>query len=355
MKKTIILFITLVFIFQLFGQDNLIEITSESGFSSFNVLYPTYFDPTNISSQPDLFAINLRNLTDSDLQFKLIVSLEWRGRYLVTNNVITPINANNYPIPPNAVMRVTNRDLITDNSEYFQAEQDWNDILNDNSDFKDLVFDMGRFPDGVYTFTFQAVEQDGSTPISNQETFTINLRSPNPITLITPGSPIGFGVSKVMDNQPYFVWFSNLSQYTLKVWELQHTNYSVQQIEGLTPYFENEEDLTTTSFSLPVEYALENNRIYAWQVVGLVETPANTNPVYEKSNIYLFEVSNDLSDQSDNQLLIQLINQFSLDDVSGIDELIKLLENGYELTEADYQRLMQLFSDGKKVKSIKID
>ncbi len=99
---------------------------------------------------------------------------------------------------------------------------------------------------------------------------------------------------------------------------------------------------------------MENNKIYAWQVLGEIDSPAATNITYEKSNVYLFEVSRDEAQQQDNQLLIQLLNQFSAEEVAGLEELLQLLELGYELKEEDYQRLMEMFSNGKKVKSITV-
>jgi hypothetical protein len=328
-------------------------------------MYPTYFDPDNPASQPTLFHLEIKNLTGTsesplpaeDFDIKIIGRMEWRNTVLIPRSEITfreiQLLLAGQSIP------IHNRDIITnDNTGMFDVDDEWDDVLNNNPEFKDLVVNSGRFPDGVYVFTFYVEDQTTNEQLSDEFSVSINLRSPNPITLITPGSPLGFGVSKVMDNQPYFVWFSNLNEYTLRIWELQHTNYSVQQIEGMEPYFEvpnSEIDLlNVTSFSLPVEFALENNKIYAWQVLGKIDSPAATNVTYEKSNVYLFEVSRDEAQQQDNQLLIQLLNQFSAEEVAGLEELLQLLELGYELKEEDYQRLMEMFSNGKKVKSITV-
>jgi hypothetical protein len=336
----------------LFGYD-IVFVTrpGSSAFSNYNVLYPTYFDPNNTATQPTLFDLEIRNNNQQQAyQIKIIASMEWRSTMLVQGSPITP---NQQPLIYGQPLIIHNRDVISNYSANFEVGTSWDEILENNPGFKDLVINTGRFPDGLYVFRFYVEELVTRTQLSDIFTISINLRSPNPITLITPGSPIGFGISKVMDNQPYFVWFSNMNKYILRIWELQHSNYSVQQIEGMKPYYEKN-DLLATSFSLPPESALQNNKIYAWQIAGQIETPAMTNPTFEKSNVYLFEISGDLPDYQDNQLLIQLLNQFSAEEVAGLDELIKLLEGGFVLKEEDYQKLMKMFSDGKKVKSITV-
>ncbi|MCD4819270.1 MAG: hypothetical protein K8S23_11325 [Candidatus Cloacimonetes bacterium] len=356
LKKSLIL-LFLVAIVQIYMQaydDVVIDgITS----TTYNILYPTYFDPDNPAGQPTLFDLTIRDINPSHTspyRISVKTSMTWRGNYLIENELATPEQFLSFTSP----IFLHNRDVIADETTtdwYVTAK--WDEILDNNTDFKDQVLSLGKFPDGIYIFTFQVCEYNTDTapgdPISIEYPVTINLRSPNPITLITPGSPIGMGALEISDPNPYFVWFSNLHDYTFSIWELDDLSYSIDQIEQMTPYF-TEEGISSNGFPFPASKTLKYNTDYAWQITSEIDTPSLDIQI-QKSNIYLFKVVGDESNAFDNSILIKLLESYITDDEEGVKELILSLKAGFKLSDEDFERLLYKFSTYKKIKKVTIN
>ena len=344
-------FLLLCITFTLFAQEEINLSANAIQGTFFNVFYPTYFDPTNPAGQPDLFSLTLQNTTTEEYPYQINFSMEWRGDELISNAKAFSLNN----IQPNQTILIDSKSMLSEDEGYgsFYIDLSWEEILNSNSEFNDLIVNTGMFPDGVYRFTFQVINKITGDELSNIAYLTFTIRSTSSIQLITPGSPIGLGTSKVMDTHPYFVWFANFQNYTFRIWEVDDATYSSEQIEAMEPLLE-ESNINSTSYSYPIESNLEFGNIYAWQVLAEIKTPSQTNPTMQKSNVYLFEIARDQSNLNNNQLLIELLKQFSSSDVDGLEELIELLEKGYEMTEDDYHALLDKFSDGNKIKNVTI-
>ncbi len=213
--------------------------------------------------------------------------------------------------------------------------------------------------DGNYIFEIGIYEKghEGDTNYLlslSTKTAIITIRSPISISLITPGNPIGLGVTNIAEPYPNFIWFSNLEKYTLKVYELDGVFETVEDIELLDPLYA-ETEIGGTNFTYPPSAPeFDYNTTYAWQVSATVANPMVAAESIYKSTMYLFKLSNTGTEEMEMQILKNFLTQLN---VEGIDEVIKLLEAGYvienlfwqgrEITAEELVQILEDISSGK--------
>lgn len=316
MKKVLSILFLLIVV-NLIAQVN-IEVTPHN--VTYNLFYPAHFDPDHPELQPHLFRMTLTTEVGGD--FIIICVMEYQN-YNPVEATLTPIIENFEGI------YFTNSDIITSiDGPYFTVVNNFDDFLEDISE---AIEETGRLPDGTYVFTISAYAE-GSSVSCDQEVVTVKIISPISISLITPGNPIGLGPAPISDSYPNFIWFSNLFEYTIKVFEIDGEYTTPEEIELLDPYFE---DLCTiTSYLYPTDAPdLMIGRTYAWQVSADVLTPVGEEGSY-KSIIYSFLISTDQEDEMNNQILINFLEQLSIE---GLEELIALINSGYNLKNIYWQ------------------
>ncbi|MBL7148501.1 MAG: hypothetical protein ISS80_00330 [Candidatus Cloacimonetes bacterium] len=316
MKKLLSILFLLIVV-NLIAQVN-IEVTPHN--VTYNLFYPAYFDPDHPELQPHLFRMTLTTEVGGD--FIIICVMEYQN-YNPAEATLTPIIENFEGI------YFTNSDIITSiDGPYFTVVNNFDDFLED---IGEAIEETGRLPDGTYVFTISAYAEGSSEPC-DQEVVTVNIISPISISLITPGNPIGLGPAPISDNYPNFIWFSNLFEYTIKVFEIDGEYTTPEEIELLDPYFE---DLCTiTSYLYPTDAPdLMIGRTYAWQVSADVLTPVGEEGSY-KSIIYSFLISTDQEEDMNNQILINFLEQLSIE---GLEELIALINSGYDVKNIFWQ------------------
>lgn len=335
----------------------------------YNYFYPAYLDPSNPAAQPQLFTITAINNEDYDIyDYQIWLDFQWRDMELVSDAIIEPKPGSPYDhIPANGIpLSISSKDIIvSDESNYFTAIEglEFDDILEYNDEFKDLVLDLGYFPDGDYVFTIQLFDGQRN-PLSDPATFTFTIITPTAITLISPGSPMGLGIPSVPDPNPYFVWFSNLNNYTLNLYEIEREELSAEDIElQLDPFFSADVSGSVIYAYPPSAPLLENEQIYAWQITSELITPLGDSGNEIKSAVYMFKISSDNSSEQENQILLNFLQQLSAE---GIEEIISLLESGYSFesmswkgqdmtVEGLYDILMQISSGEITIKQIVIE
>ena len=318
---------------------------------TYNVLYPANFNPDEPELQPNLFnlTINGTTTTNAVLYCKMI----WEDEY--AEITLIPNTPGQFPT------NLSSEEIINSDPVGFTTVESFGDFLDS---IEDLIIDTGRMPDGNYIFEIGIYEegQEGEDAylLSNKVTAIIVIRSPISISLITPGNPIGLGVTNISEPFPNFIWFSNLEEYTIRIYELDGVYDTVEEIEMLEPHFA-EMNIGGTSFSYPPsapEFVL--NQTYAWQVSAIVESPIAASESEYKSTMYLFRLSDSASEESNLQILINFLNQL---DIDGVDEIISLLEAGYtldniiwrgsEISAEDLMEILEEISSGN-IEPIKI-
>ena len=319
MKKVLSILFLLIVI-NLTAQVNIEIITPISHNVTYNLFYPAYFDPDHPELQPNLFRMELT--TDVGSDFIILCVMEYRD-YAPAQATLTPI------IEDFGGVHITNSDIITNvDGPYFTVENNFDDFLED---IGDIIEGTGRLPDGTYVFTISAYAEGSNDPC-DQEVLTLTIISPISISLITPGNPVGLGPAPISDNYPNFIWFSNLTDYTIKLFEIDGEYTTPEEIELLDPYFEDRCNIT--SYLYPTDAPdLIIGRTYAWQVSADVLTPIGEQGRY-KSILYSFLVSTNQEEEMNNQILINFLTQLNIEE---LDELIALINNGYNIKNIFWQ------------------
>jgi len=343
MKKLLIILILTVSI-SLFAQYDL-SLTATVPQPVINVLYPANFNPDEPSMQPNIFMITLNGAVPDNAV--LHCKMTWEDESALVT--LTPDSPGAFP------STINSEDIINNSPNGFSVDQTFDDFLDN---IEDLIIDTGRMPDGNYVFELGIYEQghegDPGYLLSNLVTVVITIRSPISISLITPGNPIGLGVTNISEQYPNFIWFSNLGDYTIKIYELDGVYDTVEEIEMLDPYYV-ENGINGTSFSYPPSApVLEYNKTYAWQVNATTISPNESSQSVYKSTMYLFRLSDSNSQELGLQILINFLNQLG---ITGVDEVIGLLESGYtiesiiwegnEIVPADLMNILEDISNGE--------
>ncbi|MBN2461946.1 MAG: hypothetical protein JXB60_10125 [Candidatus Cloacimonetes bacterium] len=337
MRITLLFLVFLLLTSALDANSVVIEINPQA--MVYNYFYPSYIDPGNPESQPLLFWLTVTNTGEEDiLDYEVWISFRWGEYELISNARVKPKPGSPYEtILTGQSFQFTSRDIIvSDESGYFYAIEglDLEDILDYNDEFKDRVLALGYFPDGYYVFTVQIYNVEGY-PLSDPATFAFTIIAPTSITLISPGNPAGMGVSSIPDPYPYFIWFSNMIDYRIRLYELDREISDPEEIELQYEVYFEDDVYNSVVYSYPLAAPpLENNRIYGWQVLADVVTPMMTEEEELKSTINLFRISLEGGINQNDQLLMNFLQQLN---VAGIEEILLLLQNGYSLDKIYWQ------------------
>ncbi len=314
MKKILILLILTISMSLIAQTPPMLHITPTH--VTYNVLYPANFNPDEPELQPNLFNITISGTSTANAV--LYCKMIWEDED--AEITLTPNTPGQFPSNLSSV------DIINSDPEGFSVQESFNLFLDN---IEDLIIDTGRMPDGTYIFNIGIYENDSNgNLLSNQATAVVVIRSPISISLITPGNPVGLGVTNISELYPNFIWFSNLEDYTLKIYELDEMYDTIEEIEMLDPHFV-ETNINGTNYSYsPDAPNFVLNKTYAWQVSAKVLSPIAASESEYKSTMYLFKLSDTASEELSLQILKNFLNQLGID---GVDESIKLLEAGYTI------------------------
>jgi hypothetical protein len=331
MKRFLLFLFMTVLLLPLLCQSVLLQINPPR--QIYNYFYPAYLDPANPNLQPILFTVTVNNNTDENVSdYEIHLSLYWREYDLIDNAVIKPEEGTDFEVlEAGEVLVINNRDIIVSgagNNFYNVEGLDLDDILDTSDEFRDLVLQLGYFPDGDYMFEIILLDDSGME-ISNPATFTFTIITPTSISLISPGNPFGLAPAAISDTNPYFVWFSNLADSTLKIYEIDDTVDNPDDIALQSdPVFETFIP-NTTVFSYPTgSYPLEYGTPYAWQISAGINSPLPEGENSLESNFFIFNIVEENYQNSEDQSLIYFLEQLNIE---GLEEIMQLLEAGYSL------------------------
>ena len=330
MKHLAVLLILLLAIGTLMAQVTL-ELTPSP--ETYNLFAASYVDPTDPMSQPVLFTLKMWNESDTEIMdYSLHITIRWNESTVLLANGLATANES---LPPSGspstslpARSYNSRVIISNTNNYFDADFDFDEIMSSSSDFEDAILDTGRFPDGRYdiTITFDA---PGIT--AQPASMTFNVVSPISIQLLYPGTQIGGQVMPYMETFPNFVWASNLSCYTFRIWDLEGmANVNAEEIENMEPMFSMPcQGFTTLPY--PAEApSLEVAKTYAWQVVGGVTSPGDLGGLENsiKSPVFVFQVASPNDNEVYNQILANFLNNLG----GQFGAIYELLNQGYTPT-----------------------
>jgi len=328
----------------------------------YNSLKATSLDASNPAGQPILFNINVQNPTSTP--YSLHFTFAWNNTELLNTyfKAKAPYNS----------LNLTSRDMITTTaSMQFDAPNPsltFSDIIKKSSSFEDVVLNTGKFPDGRYMITVQAVTTDQThAALSAEKTFVITLLNTNAIYLNRPGAVTGSAVPVITGKPLVFLWNSNMANvagnaFTLTIKQFNSAaDLNPGSVESGGILFKELTGLTSNSYSDMLPF--ENGRYYAWQIsvpYNTPDAPPGTN-LKLKSPFYVFQYADNYEASQNmlgNQIMSYLMNL-------GNSEIINLLNDGYlptgvisvgnrSLSASEASAFMNGLSS-KRIKSIRID
>ncbi len=333
MKKLLLLFIVIGISMTCMGLDVQINLYENQ---MFNLFYASSIDPDNPHMQPIIFRGDIAITNEGPNQiddYILKVGLKWNGdRVLIDETVSDSEIEAIQPLIKGIPKVFTSRDVISNvPTNGFIGKLTMDGVLDENPDFKDVIMETGRFPDGEYAVTLTAyLANDLINPISNTARLTFTIINPMNIQLLFPGTPVGKSVTSYPMQRPTFMWISNMREYQVKIVEVDTpSNFTSEMIEGSIPVCE----ITTHSTAFPYpasEQLLEIGHTYAWQVKGRVLTAGGANDYWMESPVFIFQIADPNDDPVQMEILYSLLN--NLQEVDGMEDFLDLLNQGYAPT-----------------------
>ncbi len=331
--------------------DDVLQITLRD--DTYNLFYASYIDPDNPASQPILFSGSVTNPSSvTVLNYYLKVGMTWNGNMLIdiedADSRIIAVD----PLNPGGIKQFDSRDILSNiPTNGFTGSLTMDGVLDNNPDFEDAILNTGRFPDGIYIVTVQAFDDATDNAISEPITLSIQIINPVNIRLLFPGMAAGSTIISYPTQQPTFMWISNLTDYTLKIFEIDDiTSVSAEDIENNTPYAEIT-NIPSTAYAYPASAPmLEIGKIYGWQVTAPLVSPAGSSNI-SKSPVFIFRVENPNADPIQMEILYSFIR--NLQGVDGMEGFVDLLNQGYAPTgnviyqgqTIDFTQLNEFLSD----------
>ncbi len=273
MKKTIVFLLFLLVTASIFA-NNTYMVSGSTSQSTLNILKVSYFDPSQPYSQPILFNLNISippqadNDASDQAEYDVNIDLFWNGN-LLTGTSLRPIDGFSPANQFNSSFNVTNRDLITSESNrFFEAESDFSfdDVMENNSQFEDFLLETGRFPDGQYRIEIEIVP-DNSLYQGASTVVSFAVRGIQSVRLISPGHVVGATNIPLISKPIIFNWntsgFNN--SYVVEIKEFdQEYELDPSNIEYNGRLVE-EEWVNNMSVYNPT-YNFQENKFYAWRV-----------------------------------------------------------------------------------------
>ena len=363
-----ILFITLIGFLSFIDLFTAVTLEINPNNVVYNYFYPSYIDPENPGAQPILFWLTAINEGNEDItNYEIRLGFQWRDILLVDNAIIKPQPGSIYYVfEVNETFSLSSRDIILaeDTGDFYIEEGfEFDELIDANDEFKDLVLELGYFPDGDYIFSVQLFDENGYE-ISQPAIFTFTIITPTSITLISPGNPVGPSITNIADSNPYFVWFSNMINYEFRLYELDREITDPEDIElQYEPYYEDFVYNNLVYSYPPQAPPLRDGNIYGWQILADVVTPMQTKEEKLKSNIHVFRISLQEGTDPLKQLLINFFQQINFE---GIEEVLQMLKQGYSLNKITWMGeelgveglndlLRQISAGDKEIKSVIIE
>lgn len=294
MKKPLILLIW-IFSIGLYAQG--VQITSQLLSPDLKTFMLSDFNFTGRgTSASEIFEVMLMNTSAVEQQCTLTLTI--RAEY---QGALAFGETNPFILAPQEIIRATNRNLFT-KAQRFSLEVYY--IENRGQSLIQELLASGSLPADIYFFIFD-LQQDG---ISQSSTILrIDITNPRAIDLVAPGSDAGTDeVEQVFTPYPMFRWESDMIFFRLVIAERladSGDDLSPEEVMQQRVVFQRNfrlrrdpaapvdaEELPATMFQYPIAGVrpLEEDKIYYWQVTGLVETSGA--PLEFPSEIWKFRL-----------------------------------------------------------------
>ena len=289
--KLLLILITLLYLpLQSFAQDPQIAITPTQTLQSAQVLYFSNFDIFDVGNAQYLFDVRINNValgTPGNENARLILKI-----YLDDpSNPIASATSDLFPVvnSPGTQYNASNVQLINANQIGVFTNLNFSTTFDPpDTKFEDEFYGSGKARRGIYWL--QAILR--VTGFSDSET-TVKLMATNPsdIQLSTPGNKAGSGTPLETNDFPVFTFFSDGTEFILKVYEKLSHHQSVEDvINSGNPICEEPLNIPVLNYAAATTgQPLQIGHTYFWYVDVLVPTTAGTETF--RSEVFQFKVT----------------------------------------------------------------
>ena len=292
--KIFLILIALLYLpFQTFGQgpnDPQIAITPTPALQSAQVLYFSNFDIFDVGNAVHLFDVRIMNVglgTSGNENARLIMKL-----YLDDpNNPIASATSDLFPvaISPGAQYSATNVQLINANLIGVFSNLNFTTTFDPpDENFEDEFYGSGKARRGIYWL--QAVLQVAGFQDA-ETTIRLKITNPSSIQLSSPGNKAGSGIPAETNDFPVFTFFSDGTEFVLKIFEKLPHHQSVEDvINSGNPICEEPLNIPVLNYATATTgQPLQVGHTYYWYVDVIVPTTAGTEIF--PSEVYQFKVT----------------------------------------------------------------
>ncbi|PID28841.1 MAG: hypothetical protein CSB55_03565 [Candidatus Cloacimonadota bacterium] len=367
MKKLLII-VVLTVAFVLNAQDR-IRLTVEKGPQPlFTYFYASSMDPDNPGGQIELFRVRMNAVSEPvpGDEYSLRMKLIWSGSdtpLIDLDNIRPAENGAAFPLTEEGVM-IKSSDIITNKfSDLFYSGINFDEIMESNSDFEDIILESGMYPDGDYVIEISAYDNDSGQTVSNVIVFNFKIVNQSAISLVSPGRLLAQFPELVASPFPNFSWISNMSEFIFKIYEVEEGMMNQEEVENEEPLFVSE-PIQSKNYNYPSQApVLTEGKTYGWKIVHNFEySDISQQPL--ESDMKFFKFSSAGNGNVNTDPIASIIATFNDPE---FNELKELLLDGYNITDEInfmgepvsptelFQLLGQIINNEITVKSITIE
>ncbi len=289
--KLFLILITLLYLpLQSFGQNPQIAITPTHTLQNAQVVYFSNFDIFNVGNAQYLFDLRIMNIapgTPTDIPAHLEIEF-----YLDNGLVASAISDEFFVVlDQNANYQASNIQLINFNQIGDFTNLNFSTTFEPpDENFEDEFYGSGKARRGFYVLKSSLYVNDiQGSPFSTE--INILVKNPSDIQLSTPGNRAGSGIPPETNDFPVFTFFSDGTEFILKIFEkLAHHNSVEDVINSGNPICEEPLTVPVLDYaSATTGQPLQTGNTYFWFVDVLVPTTAGTETF--RSEVYQFKVA----------------------------------------------------------------
>lgn len=325
--KIFLISITLLYFpLQSFAQNPEIIITPTPNLQNAQVLYFSNFDIFDVGNAQYLFDVRVNNIdvgTPGNENARLILNL-----YLddPTSPIASATSDMFAVVPsPGTQYSASNVQLINASQLGAFVNLDFTSTFDPpDTKFEDEFYGSGKARRGIYFL--QAILQVAGFPDS-ETTVRLQVTNPSDIQLSSPGNRAGSGSPLETTDFPVFTFFSDGTEFVLKVFEkLAHQQSVEDVINSTNPICE--EPLSTPVLNYAAASTgqpLQIGHTYYWYVDVLVPTTAGTETF--RSEVYQFKVTQGTGSTSEGTAVTSIIELLRPIVGNQVDDLSKNLSD----------------------------
>ena len=298
------------------------------------VLYFSNFDFFNLGGAQHLFDITVNGLEPGNPQdpgnTEIRIELVLNGM-VVSRSESDPfptiVNTNAQPVTASNIELMFLQKLFPNSNLTINFNVD---LFSPDNNFEDELYGSGKARRGVYQFKVELWRNGVKiAEAGNNQSYTFT--NPSNVQLSTPGNKAGAGSPPETNDFPVFTFFSDGSEFILKVYEKLAFHNSIEDvINSGNPVFESVPfNMTVLDYASAFQFGfpqpLQIGHTYFWYVDVLVPTTAGSETF--RSEVYQFKVTQGTGTNAEGTAVASIIEMLRPIVGNQVDDLSKNLSD----------------------------